>query len=95
MTAINHQGDGTVTEPPHRRLQLKLSMGADTLDDLCAALYQLTDFLAIEDDETREVTSGGYTSGHHFTLTCDPDMDGDRFRAELAEWSERRRAARG
>lgn len=31
--------------------------------------------------------------GHHLTLTCDPDQDGDRYRAQLKAWAAQRRTA--
>jgi hypothetical protein len=76
--------------PPRRRLNLLLDLGADDLTELCHALRVLANDLEHDEREVREQTSGGYASGHHLSLTCVPEMTGDRFRAELADWMKAR-----
>lgn len=82
--------------PPNRRLRLELDLSADDLDEMAGALRRLAnDIDAGElDEETHEITSGGYATGYHLKLTCDPDQTGDRFREQLHEWSARRREVR-
>lgn len=79
--------------PPHRRLRLVLDLEADDLAELSAALTRIGNDLEYEGREQREVTSGGYGSGWHLTLTRDEFMDHDRFATEIAEWHDRRKAA--
>jgi hypothetical protein len=83
-----------VAEIPHRRLRLTLDLEADNLGSLTVALENIARDLAIDGRETREVTSGGYSASYHLVLTCDPDMDGDRYREVLAAWSTARRRSR-
>lgn len=78
---------------PHRRLRLELYLQADDLTELAAALIRLANELEVDGVEQVEVTSGGYASGHHFTLTCDPAQTGDRYREQLSRWSVDRRQA--
>lgn len=85
----------SVTDPPHRRLRLTLDLEADDLTSLTGALEALATNLLIADRESiPDYASGGYHSGFSYKLTCDPDQTGDRFRDQLAAWSEQRRAAR-
>lgn len=79
-------------QPPERRLRLDLTLHADDLHEVATSLLNIARDLEIEGREERERTSGGYRSGHTLELTVtDPDMDGDRYRAELSEWVRRRR----
>lgn len=81
---------------PHRRLRLKLDLEADTLRDLAMAIQNIG--WTLEHDkhasETRTITSGGVTSGHHLELTCDPSMTGERYQQLLTEWLAERKASR-
>lgn len=79
---------------PKRRLQMRLDIQADSISELSDALRNIGIDLEIEGREEREVTSGGWGSGYHYSLTCDPDMDGDIYRAELQQWMEQRKEAR-
>ena len=79
---------------PRRRLRLQLDLGADTLNDLYHALVSIADDLDHNGVEERDQTTGGYTSGHHLTLTCDPDQTGDQYREQLEAWSLARKATR-
>lgn len=81
-------------EPPHRRLRLNLDLEADDLHELAHALMAIGNDLELEGAEMREVTSGGYASGHHLVLACDDSMDHDRFASELAAWMQERRPNR-
>jgi hypothetical protein len=71
---------------PRRRLRLVLDLGADDLDSLAHALHLLANDLEHDGREERMVTSGGYDSGYHLTLACDPDQTGDVYRTQLAAW---------
>lgn len=74
--------------PPHRRLRLKLDLEADTLDDLTGALRNLANDMDIDSrEEVLDRASGGYHSGYHLTLTCDPGQDHDRFHDQLMAWT--------
>lgn len=77
--------------PPRRRLRLTLGLGADDLDEAARALEAIALDLVTDGRETREVTSGGGGSGHYLRLEWDPDMTGDRYRAELEAWRRARR----
>ncbi|WP_166345047.1 hypothetical protein [Phytoactinopolyspora limicola] len=88
MTATIHDRP----EPPRRRLRLRLRLEADTLDEIERALTNIGIDLLSQGIETREVISGGYASGYDLSLGCDPDMDGDRYRAELDAWRDIHRA---
>jgi hypothetical protein len=72
---------------PTRRLHVKLDLHADGLDEVRQALEQIGLDLLMDPDETVERTSGGWASGYHLSIKCDPDMDGDRYRRELSAWS--------
>lgn len=74
---------------PRRRLRLDLNLEADDLDALASALRSIADDLVLVRDEKRLVTSGGFSSGYHLALDCDPEMNGVRYRFELAEWHRR------
>ncbi len=77
-----------MADTPHRRLRLQLTVEADNLDHLCRALDQISCDLDLDRQEERVVTSGGYHTGWHLPLLCNPDMDedGDQYRADLADW---------
>ena len=74
-----------MSDLPRRRLVLNLSLQADDLAELGQALRTLGNDLEWENLEEREITSGGYSSGFHLTLTCDQEMTGDRYRKLLME----------
>lgn len=74
-------------KPPERRLRLTLDLGADDLDEIHSALIMIANSIDLDGREEREVTSGGWASGHHLKLVVtDPEMTGDRFRELLWEW---------
>lgn len=79
--------------PPRRRLRLVLELDADDLDEVVAALGNIACSL-VGGGEERQVTSGGWASGYHLTLTSDPEQTGDRYREQLSAWSAARRAER-
>lgn len=79
---------------PHRRLKLSLDLEADDLGELTSALENIIIDLRIQGRDIRDVTSGGYGSGFHLELSCDPDMTGDQYRVLLSQWRESRRAER-
>lgn len=94
--ALTHLGPhadlySATDDPPHRRLRLDLHLEADDLHSMAGALMDIAVDLE-QHGEERSQTSGGWASGHHFTLTCDPDQDGDRFRSQLEEWRKARLA---
>lgn len=74
--------------PPHRRLRLQLDLEADSLDDLTNRLYDILTRLITDKSETTRRISGAYT----LDLTCDPEMNAERFASELEAWSQRSRA---
>jgi hypothetical protein len=76
---------------PHRRLRIKVDLEADDIQELTRALDGIS--LDIERDgrEERDVTSGGWGAGYHYSLTCNPDMTGDLYRDLLAHYVEQRR----
>ena len=78
--------------PPRRRLELSLTIGADTLEDLHDALQQFATDLLIDNREEHIRASGGWRSGYSSTLTVDPEMTGDRYRREVQEWHKSPRA---
>ncbi len=81
--------------PPHRRLRMKLDLEADDLDSLASALRTMANDFDIDGVETvLDRTSGGYDSGYHLSVACNPEQTGDRFREQLAAWAAERRAAR-
>lgn len=73
-------------DAPRRRLELTLTLGADTLDDLADALNQIATDLLIEGREEHNKASGRWSSGYSSILTVEPDMDGDRYRSEVSDW---------
>lgn len=79
---------------PHRRLRFLLDLEADSLDELNNALRNIGHSLLLDEQEVREVDSGGWASGYHLELTCDEQMDGDTYRSRLREWADDRRAKR-
>lgn len=82
-------------EPPQRRLHLTLSLDSDNLRAVADALYDISNHLLVEGSEERNYMSAGYRSSYTLTLAVtDPEMDGDRYRAELSEWARQRREAR-
>ncbi len=82
-----------MADDPRRRLHLDLTLEADALDLLVRELRQIADDLELAGVETGKQTSGAWSCGHHLTLTCDPDQDGDRYRAQLKAWAAQRRTA--
>ena len=74
-----------MSDAPRRRLELELTLGADTLEDLHDALQQIGTDLLIENREERITASGGWRSGYSLRLTVEPEMDGDRYRREVQE----------
>lgn len=74
--------------PPERRMQLTLDMYADDRDSLATALRRLADKVEIDQIGPGEGASGGWSDGYSYRITEDPDMTGDRFRAELEEWRQ-------
>ena len=79
---------------PRRRLRLTLDLGADSLDALCDELRAIANDLQIDGREERSRTSGAYHTGHHLDLVVtDPDMNHERYAAELAAWRERDRSS--
>ena len=76
---------------PHRRLRLRLDLEADALDDIVAALERVAFDLELAEQETAERDSGGSAHGFHYTLTCDTQQTGDRFREQLREWHQSRK----
>lgn len=85
---------------PHRRLRLELELEADDLEALVDRLRIVaTDLEMRRRERLLDITSAGfrgvgYTAGHHYTLTCDPDMTGDRYRDQLAAWARNRKQRR-
>lgn len=75
---------------PKRRIQFTLTIGADDLRSLSGALYNLA--LDVEEHGERDGSrmSGGYASGHHWTMRVDSSMDHDRYASELEAWREAR-----
>lgn len=79
----------STSERPRRRFRLTLDLEADSIRDLTDALEHIAWDIHAEGRDERSVTSGGWSTGYHFDLVCDPDMHGDRFRAENAEYVKR------
>lgn len=80
---------------PHRRLRLNLDLEADDLDSLTSAMRIMANDLDVEGQEVvLDRTSGGYDSGYHLTVTCNPEQTGDRFREQIATWAAARRQER-
>lgn len=80
---------------PQRRNHLTIDIGADDHQALIDVLRDL-----LWRCEAKEIlisegngASGGWTSGYWYSMTVDPEMDGDRYRKELAEWIEAERRA--
>ena len=83
-----------MADAPHRRLRLQLALEADSLDEMHDALSRIALDLLREGRESRRVTSGGRSSGHHLTLDCDPAMNGDTYRRLLKEYVAAKRQER-
>jgi hypothetical protein len=73
---------------PKRRLQLVLTLGADTLEDLASELRLIGETLFIDGRESREIACGGPSSGYRLTLDCDASMTAAQFREDLHRWAE-------
>jgi hypothetical protein len=86
-------------EIPHRRHQLMLKLEADDIEAMLASLRAIEHDLLIKQrdhdwNHPVEITSGGYDSGWHLTVTSDLSIEGDTYRASLKAWVEQNRAAR-
>ena len=88
------QEETRMTDIPHRRHRLTLDLEADDHDELVNRLHEIGNQIDREERDTADITSGGWASGHHLTITTDPAMTGDRYRDLLAQWSADRRANR-
>lgn len=71
---------------PRRRLQLSLTLGADTLADLATELRLIGETLFVDGRENREVACGGPNSGYQLSLSCDAEMTAAQFREDLEAW---------
>lgn len=81
--------------PPKHRYEMKLTLGANTLDALTHELRHIADDLEREQrDEARELTSGSPGASFHMIIDHDPTMTEERYLVELAAWSKARREAR-
>jgi hypothetical protein len=72
-------------------LEIKLNLGADDVKELARALENIAYDIERDGREEREVTSGGWAAGWHYSLTCNPDMTGDLYRDLLTLYVEQRR----
>lgn len=75
-----------IEDAPRRAWRLKLSLHADTREDLVHALVELGERALVGEVLTEAGAigaAGGTTSGFAYTLNVTPEMTGDRYRQEL------------
>lgn len=82
-----------MSEPPNHRIDLTLTLGVNTPDDLVAELHGIADRLDREGcDRPRNITSGWPGGSCHLEIKHDPTMTHERFVRELMDWAQERRA---
>lgn len=70
---------------PQRRYMFTAVIGADSKNDVRAALEQMLFKLDTHDD-TIQVTSGGYSWGGHYELKFNPDTTHDSYFEEVEKY---------
>lgn len=84
-----------MSNPPTRRLELTLSVSADSWSELVGVLEQVSmDVADRPNEQPVDHTSGGVSSGYHLAIELDEGQDADTFQMQLAAWVADRRAAR-
>lgn len=78
---------------PHRRVQMKLDIEADSLDDLASALRSLASDLELREEGDFKQVSGGFNGGHSLDLSFDQSVDHDSYLRALDEWRAARKPA--
>ncbi len=75
---------------PRRAYVFTVEIGADTRDDLCAALRQLE--FEIAADMLTHGVSGGYSSGYTYNLDVDETITHDRYMDDLHRYLDKTKA---
>ncbi len=70
---------------PHRRIEMRVTISADTFKDAVQEIGRLADHVA-EHGEECSLCSGGYSCGSTVTITVDPEMTHERYAEELKTW---------
>lgn len=70
---------------PRRRFKLSMCIHADDMDSL---VMELQDFDECIRQGSHNVTSGGTSSGGHFTIDVDESMTPEKYEAELGAYVE-------
>lgn len=84
-----------MTAVPRRAYRLVLDLEADSWDELVSTVDRIgLELVQQPQREGTEITSGGYASGYHMEISHRAGQTGDRYRHELMQWCDERRAAR-
>lgn len=76
----------TGTVELHRRYTLTVKIGADSYQDLIRSLDDLSYMLDLHGEEPKEswnAASGSPVAGYSYEVGFDPDMDHDRYIAQI------------
>lgn len=76
---------GPSPSPPNRRWTFTLELGGDERQDIIRALYAIGHHLEQGEGQATS-TCGGPTSGWHYTLDEDPEMDHDTYFERVSEY---------
>lgn len=80
------------TEAPRRAYVLTLEIGADSRDELCAALRQLE--FQVHADQLTSGVSGGPGSGYTYNLIVDESITHDSYFAAVDAWLDEQKEAK-
>lgn len=78
---------------PRRRYDMHLHLGADSMEDLCAALRDLATQLLMYRKDLKEdyhMVSGGPHDGYSVDILFDPDMSHEKYHDAINEWIKER-----
>lgn len=76
--------------PPERRHEVRITIGADTWDDVIAALRHI-EFIFHSNGPGRNLTSGGYSSSITAVDKTNEDVTHDSYFEQVEKWLEARK----